>query len=81
MSALSAEPATSSTAVETHEIVIVGAGPGGLSAAVHAQKSHLDYVAAVMARVKEGASRNKGYRCTHAPEVLGHFFSRFEPID
>jgi tryptophanase len=44
-------------------------------------KSHLDYVAAVMARVKEGASRNKGYRCTHAPEVLGHFFSRFEPIE
>lgn len=44
-------------------------------------KSHLDYVARVMARVKANAAQNAGYRCTHAPEVLGHFFSRFEPLD
>jgi len=43
-------------------------------------KSHLDYVAAVMARVKEAAPRNLGYRCTHSPEVLGHFFAKFEPL-
>jgi tyrosine phenol-lyase len=42
--------------------------------------SHLDYVAGVMARVKENAAQSKGYRCTHAPEVLGHFFSKFEPL-
>lgn len=41
---------------------------------------HLDYVASVMARVKENAGQNQGYRCTYAPEVLGHFFSKFEPI-
>jgi len=43
-------------------------------------QSHLDYVAGVMARVKAVAPQNKGYRCTHAPKVLGHFFSRFEPL-
>jgi tryptophanase len=43
-------------------------------------KRHLDYVASVMARVKDNARQNKGYRCTYSPEVLGHFFSRFEPI-
>ncbi len=43
-------------------------------------KRHLDYVARVMARVKEQATSNAGYRCTYVPEVLGHFFSRFEPI-
>jgi tryptophanase len=43
-------------------------------------KSHLEYVASVMARVKESAKQNKGYRCTYSPKVLGHFFSKFEPI-
>jgi tryptophanase len=33
-----------------------------------------------MARVKENAHRNQGYRCTHRPEVLGHFFAKFEPL-
>lgn len=43
-------------------------------------KSHLDYVAGVMRKVRANAARNTGYRCTHAPEVLGHFFSKFEPL-
>jgi tryptophanase len=43
-------------------------------------KSHLEYVARVMARVRDNARHNRGYRCTHAPEVLGHFFAKFEPL-
>ncbi len=43
-------------------------------------QSHLDYVGRVMARVKSSAHLSSGYRCTYSPEVLGHFFSRFEPI-
>ena len=43
-------------------------------------KSHLDYVGGVMARVKQNAHQNKGYRRTYVPEVLGHFFAKFEPI-
>ncbi|HYQ41072.1 MAG TPA: tryptophanase [Polyangiaceae bacterium] len=43
-------------------------------------QSHLDYVGNVMARVAQNAPRNKGYRCTYAPEVLGHFFAKFEPL-
>lgn len=43
-------------------------------------QSHLDYVARVMAKVRKHAPLNQGYRCTHSPEVLGHFFSRFEPL-
>jgi tryptophanase len=43
-------------------------------------RSHLDYVARVMLRVRENSRRNTGYRCTYAPKVLGHFFSKFEPI-
>ncbi|HYH94562.1 tryptophanase [Hyalangium sp.] len=43
-------------------------------------KGHLDYIAKVMARVKERAPHNKGYRCIYAPEVLEHFFSKFEPL-
>jgi tryptophanase len=43
-------------------------------------QSHLDYVGAVMAKVKENAPRSSGYRCTYSPEVLGHFFSKFEPL-
>jgi tryptophanase len=44
-------------------------------------KGHLDYVAEVMGRVKEKAPRSKGYRLVYAPEVLGHFFARFEPVE
>jgi tryptophanase len=43
-------------------------------------QSHLDYVGAIMARIKQNAGQNKGYRCTYVPEVLGHFFAKFEPI-
>lgn len=43
-------------------------------------KSHMDYVAKVMKRVKENAAHSKGYRLTYAPEVLAHFFAKFEPI-
>jgi tryptophanase len=43
-------------------------------------KGHLDFVATVMARVKERAPRHQGYRLTHAPDVLPHFFAKFEPI-
>lgn len=43
-------------------------------------QSHLDYVGKVMERVKANAPNNPGYRCTHAPEVLGHFFAKFEPL-
>jgi tryptophanase len=44
-------------------------------------KSHMEYVAKVMKRVKENAHRNKGYRVIHWPKVLGHFFAKFEPIE
>jgi tryptophanase len=43
-------------------------------------RSHLEYVARVMARVREKAGASRGYRLVHAPEVLGHFFSKFEPL-
>ncbi len=43
-------------------------------------QSHLDYVANAMRRVKANATKNKGYRLTYAPEVLEHFFAKFEPL-
>lgn len=43
-------------------------------------KSHLEYVGKVLRRVKERAAENRGYRIVHAPEVLGHFFAKFEPV-
>jgi tryptophanase len=43
-------------------------------------RSHLDYVVKVMARVKEVAASNRGYRVVSQPEVLGHFFARFAPL-
>jgi len=43
-------------------------------------KSHLDYVGKIMARVVQNAPQSKGYRCTYVPEVLGHFFAKFEPL-
>jgi tryptophanase len=44
-------------------------------------KGHMEYIAKVMARVKERAPRNKGYRITYRPEVLEHFFSKFAPLE
>jgi tryptophanase len=43
-------------------------------------RNHLDYVVEVMARVQENAKNNPGYRRTYEPEVLGHFFAKFEPL-
>jgi tryptophanase len=44
-------------------------------------KGHLDYVGKVMARVKEIAPRNKGYRPVYVPEVMPQFFSKFAPLE
>jgi len=44
-------------------------------------KSHMDYVAKVLKQVKDNALHSKGYRLTYAPEVLAHFFARFEPLN
>lgn len=44
-------------------------------------KGHMEYVARVMKQVKENAYKNKGYRVTYWPKVLGHFFAKFEPIE
>lgn len=44
-------------------------------------QSHLNYVARVMAKVRDNAANNPGYRCTHSPAVLGHFFSKFAPLE
>jgi tryptophanase len=43
-------------------------------------KSHMDYVAAIMGRVKQLAPENRGYRVVEAPERMGHFFAKFEPV-
>jgi tryptophanase len=43
-------------------------------------QSHLEFVAEAMRRVKKSASHNHGYRLTYAPEVLAHFFAKFEPL-
>jgi len=40
---------------------------------------HMDYVGLVAKRVREKAHTNLGYQLVHQPEVLGHFFSKFEP--
>jgi tryptophanase len=43
-------------------------------------QSHIEFVAEAMRRVKKNASHNRGYRLTYAPEVLAHFFAKFEPL-
>ncbi|HEU4580974.1 MAG TPA: tryptophanase [Polyangiaceae bacterium] len=42
-------------------------------------KSHMDYAVGMLARVKDNAPAQKGYRLVSAPEVLGHFFAKFVP--
>jgi tryptophanase len=42
-------------------------------------QSHLDFVVRAMRKVKAVARSNRGYRLTYAPEVLAHFFAKFEP--
>ncbi len=43
-------------------------------------QSHMDYVADTLARIKERASKIRGYKFTYAPELLRHFTARFEPL-
>ena len=43
-------------------------------------RSHIEYVADVIRRVKQRAHLNRGYRVVYVPEVLGHFFAKFEPL-
>jgi tryptophanase len=43
-------------------------------------RSHIEYVAEIMRRVKANAHSSKGYRAVYVPEVLGHFFAKFEPL-
>jgi tryptophanase len=43
-------------------------------------KAHMEYVAGVAERVAHNAPKNPGYRMVHTTEVLGHFFTKFEPI-
>ena len=42
-------------------------------------KAHMEYVAEVFARVKANAPNERGYRVVEHPDVLGHFFAKFEP--
>ncbi len=42
-------------------------------------KAHMEYVGEVFARVKANAPGNRGYRVVEHPDVLGHFFAKFEP--
>jgi tryptophanase len=43
-------------------------------------QSHLDYVADSFARIKSRAESVRGYKFTHAPELLRHFTARFAPL-
>jgi tyrosine phenol-lyase len=43
--------------------------------------SHLEYVAGVLARIREQRDEIKGLRMTNDPRVLRHFSARFEEID
>jgi tryptophanase len=43
-------------------------------------RAHMDYVAAVGARVVRNAPNQRGYRAVEYPPVLGHFFAKFSPF-
>jgi tryptophanase len=43
-------------------------------------QSHLDYVAETLAKIAAQRNDLRGYRFTHAPELLRHFTARFEPL-
>lgn len=43
-------------------------------------QSHLDYVAEIFGKIAARKSELRGYRFTHAPELLRHFTARFEPV-
>lgn len=44
-------------------------------------KAHMDYVGAIAARVVERAASAKGYRIVEYPDILGHYFAKYEPLD
>lgn len=44
-------------------------------------KAHLEYVGAIAERVVQGARLNKGYKVVEYPDVLGHFFAKFAPVE
>ncbi|HVT18132.1 MAG TPA: tryptophanase [Thermoanaerobaculia bacterium] len=44
-------------------------------------RSHLDYVAAVLARIRAAGHTLRGFRITHAPRRLRHFTARFAEIE
>jgi tryptophanase len=44
-------------------------------------QSQMDYVGLVAKRVKQKAPTNPGYQLVHEPEVLGHFFTKFAPLN
>jgi tryptophanase len=44
-------------------------------------RSHVEYVARTMRRVKDVACHNGGYRVVDMPAVLGHFFAKFAPLE
>jgi tryptophanase len=43
-------------------------------------QSHLDYVTETLAKIAARRNDLRGYRFTHAPELLRHFTARFEPL-
>jgi tryptophanase len=43
-------------------------------------KGHFDYVGAIVAEVVKQASGCAGYRQVGGTDVLGHFFTKFEPL-
>jgi tryptophanase len=43
-------------------------------------QSHMDYVAATLARITKRAGNLRGYKFTYAPELLRHFTAKFQPL-
>jgi tryptophanase len=43
-------------------------------------QSHIDYVAEAVIYVAKMQAQLRGYRITHAPNVLRHFTAAFEPL-
>ena len=43
-------------------------------------RSHMDYVADTLVRIKERAEQIRGYKMSYAPPLLRHFTARFEPL-
>jgi tryptophanase len=43
-------------------------------------QSHMDYVAATLAKIAKRAEALRGYKFTYAPELLRHFTAKFQPL-